>query len=283
MVVRGRRTLLVGTLLCAAASASKARAQTLNEPRVNLPYVSAYGIGVLNDGDARINVLTIPVKVPLRRFSTDRWGLRLRLTGSFGVYRLDRLEDLTLDRVRAYVVKPGLELQIPLGPKLALIPYLDAGVGRHLEHQQWAFVGDVGVRSEFVFPWQSAMVGIVPRLAYSTSRSADTTLNAGLPSAEVVFDLRHPLWFHLGRVEPDVGIYFRPAYSAAKVDFEPTTEVSRSTITELEGGVSLGSCPPLKLWFIPLPRISVGYRWSNTGISGVRITLGDRLLRCQTR
>jgi hypothetical protein len=242
-----------------------------------------YGIGALNDGDARINVLNVPVKLSLRPFSTDHWGLRLRLTGSFGIYRLERLEDLTLDRVRTFIVGPGIEFQIPLSPKLVLIPYLDIGAGRHVERKQWAFVGTVGVRSEFVFPWHSVMVGIVPSLEYSTSRSVDSTLRADLPSAEIVLDFRHPLWFHLGRSKLDVGLYFRPAYSVADVNFEPSPEDPRSTITEFEGGVSVGSCPPLRLWFIPLPRFSVGYRWSNAGISGVRVTLGDRLLRCQTR
>jgi hypothetical protein len=247
---------------------------------VNIPYATAYGIGGFDVGDARVNVLSIPVSIPIRRFGQDRWGLRLRLTGSFGVYDVRALEDIGLDRIRTIAFLPGVEFQLPLSRQIVLRPYLDLGVGRDLEGHSSAYVAYAGVKSEFVIPWKRVTIGIVPRLEYTTSCSADDALDTDYAGASVKFDMRHPLWFRLSTAQPDFGVYFTMGYYMNEVNFEPSAGDPIAIATEFEFGVTAGSCPAHKLWFIPLPRLSVGYRWTDVGVGGVRISLGDRLLRC---
>lgn len=247
---------------------------------MNIPYVTAYGIGGFEVGDARVNALSLPVSFPVRRFGLDRWGLRLRLTGSFGVYDLRAFEDFGLERIRTLAFLPGVEFQLPLSRHVVLRPYVDVGFGRDLERHLSAYLGYAGVRSEFVFPWKTVTVGFVPRLEYATSRSSEDALDTEYAGASVKSDVRHPLWFRLGTAQPDLGVYFKAGYYMKKVDFELRDDDPTSIVTEFEVGLTTGSCPALKLWFIPLPRLSVGYRWTDVGVRGVRISLGDRLLRC---
>ena len=123
-------------------------------------------------------------------------------------------------------------------------------------------------------------MGFVPRLAYAMSRSADDALDTDYAGASFKSDVRYPLWFRMGTAQPDFGVYFRAGYYLKAVDFELREDDPTSIATEFEVGITTGSCPNLKLWIIPLPRVSIGYRWTDAGVNGVRISLGDRVLRC---
>jgi len=269
--------------VCCAPLSLEAQDESSRRQLVNIPYVTAYGLGGFDIGDARVNVLSVPASFPIRRFGMDRWGLRLRLTGSFGVYDLRELEDVGFDKIRTLAFLPGVEFQFPLGRHVVLRPYLDLGMGWDLERHSTAYLAFVGVRSEFVIPWNKVTFGFVPKLEYTTSRSSDDVLETEYAGGSVLSDARHPFWFHLGTVQPDVGAYFRVGYYATRVSFELREDDPVSIVTDFEVGVSLGSCPAPKLWFVPLPRLWIGYRWTDVGVSGVRISLGDRLLRCGSR
>jgi hypothetical protein len=270
----------LGFAVCVATQSVEAQADAPLRNIVNIPYVTAYGIGGFGVGDANVSAISIPLSFPVRRFGLDRWGLRLRLTGSFGLYDLGVFEDFELDQIKTVAFLPGVEFQLPLSEHVVLRPFVDVGVGRDIDRRASASLANTGVRSEFVFPWKTAIVGIVPRFEFATSRSSLDALDTDFAGVSVKFDMRHPLWFRLGTAQPDIGAYLKAGTYMKQVNFELRDNDPISIGREYEVGLTTGSCPVLKLWFVPLPRVSVGYRWTDGGVSGVRISLGDRVLRC---
>lgn len=276
------RIALLVLALC-ATTASAAAQEPDSDDFLNYPWTfSADGSLDFSSVDGQqTQVLAIPVSIWLRRLTGDRrMGIRLRLTGILGFADFERIEELDLDSVRLGGVFPGIELLFPLGARSMLRPYLDLGVGLTDTRISNILVGDVGLRTEFVFPWKRWELGLEPRLLAGVASRSGETLDTEFIELAGKADARYPLGFTIDGQHPDVGAYVEAGWFPDGLDFV-SQGGSRLTVDQTyEIGLTLGFrfLAP-KIWFVRVPRLGIGYRFGD-GLSGLRIRIGgDRVTR----
>ena len=239
------------------------------------------GYGSYSVDEQNTQVLSIPVSIWIRNLEPGRsFGLRLRLTGVIGFTDFDTIDDFDLESVRLGALIPGIEVMVPLSETSMLRPYLDAGIGVNDAGVEdlWAF--GIGLRTEFIFPWKEWELGLEPRAQASITRSSDGIADEEIASITAKMDARYPLWFMIGGKTPDAGLYFEPGFYPEGLEFTTITGQEDSIDRQYEIGVTLGFRQPApKIWFVRIPRLSVGYRFGD-GLTGLRIRIGgDRATR----
>ncbi len=232
-------------------------------------------------GGQKTRVLSITPSIWLRRLTEGRTlGLRLRLTGIIAFTDFASLEEFDVNSVRIGGVIPGIEVLIPLGSRSMLRPYLDLGIGLTNSAIERLSVADIGIRTEFVFPWRRWELGLEPRAQVGWADASRDLVDASYAVIGIKADARYPLGFSIGGQVPDIGAYVESGWFPNGIQFE-TTEGTRSTVNDsYEVGVTLGfRLLAPKIWFIRVPRLGVGYRFGD-GLTGLRIRIGgDRVTR----
>jgi hypothetical protein len=282
---RGQRYtggLLPLTLFACLVLAHDAEAQATSPEDlarlVNHAYVIDHGFGAYSVANQRATLLQIPVSISLRSIEKYPWGLRLRLTGVFGIHNFTTIEDLELGQIRSVTVIPGLELLLPLGRASMARPYVDVGIARVLTADRDVLISSTGVRFEFVFLWKRFEIGVEPRLQFNLAKESKRN-DDDFGTLALKVDARHPLWFKMGAHQPEMGVYVESGYLFDDLSF---TKVEGGTLDineQYEVGVSFGFQDRPKVLFLTVPRIGVGYRFGD-GLKGFRIRIGgDRITR----
>lgn len=281
---RGIRTaaLAIG-IMALAASGSRAEAQ-VQLPDDGSDYVEQQvpigeGLSSYAVADERVNVFHVRPAITLRSWMTNPWGLRLRLGLTISIVDFERLESLDLDKVSLGSLVPGVEAVFPVGRLSVLRPYFDFGLGGIFDSEQRpAPILGVGLLTEFVFPWKQFELGLEPRVEYLTVFSESTRDDDDFGTFVLLADARHPLWFQMGRSQPDVGLYFRYTYLWEEQVFASPFG-AESVIEQLfEVGAIFGFQARPKVWIIRIPTIGFGYRFGSLKGFTIRIG-GDRIVR----
>jgi hypothetical protein len=149
-----RRKLVVAAALLAAIPGAYAQTRTVEDDQelVNWYYAATYGTGVYTAGDRTVGVLKIPLSRTLWESTEDRWGLRLILPVTLGVYDFSFnsvIEDGLPDRLNTLSFVPGLEFEKRIAARWLLKPYVTAGMGWELDGDESAVIYDVGLSSRY--------------------------------------------------------------------------------------------------------------------------------------
>jgi hypothetical protein len=149
-----RRKLVVAAALLAAIPGVYAQTRTVEDDQnlINWYYAATYGTGIYTAGDRTVGVLKIPLSRTLWESTDDRWGLRLILPVTLGVYDFSFdsvIEDGLPDRLNTLSFVPGLEFEKRIVPRWLLKPYVTAGMGWELDGDESAVIYDAGLRSRF--------------------------------------------------------------------------------------------------------------------------------------
>jgi hypothetical protein len=254
---------------------------------LNYGYLAAFfdpGIAGFETEDRTIKVLNIPVTINLRDWKDRGWGLRLRLAGVLGVEDFEDLADLPDARLGAFALIPGLEVPIPLGDRALLRPYFDVGMAWSLSDDENLAPSNVGIsalglRSEFVFPWRLFELGLDPRIFYAVTWSKEE-LRDDYGVLGIRGDAQYPLFRIAGKqvaglayVQP---AWFIDAFDPSASDPPDTPDVRMQF--ELGIGYDWRGAAP-RIWFLPVPPISLGYSFGD-GVEGIRLRIGgSRLTR----
>jgi hypothetical protein len=251
---------------------------------VNYPWVFtglSEGFADNSVGDQRTRVLSIPASIWLRSLAEGRTvGVRLRLTGIFGVADFERVSDIDLESVSLGGVFPGIELLFPIGSRSMLRPYVDIGIGLTSAEVEELLLAQIGMRTEHVFPWNRWELGLEPRFQLGWGDASRELVDGSYAILGVKADARYPLGFTIGGEVPDIGAYIEPGWFPNGLQFAKEEGPGASVDSQFEAGVTLGfrhQAP--KVWFVRVPRLGVGYRWGG-GLTGLRIRIGgDRVTR----
>jgi hypothetical protein len=246
----------------------------------------------LGAGSQSTNVLSIPISFWLRRLpccgnpitpdiEDRKLGVRLRLTGVIGFAAFDSISEFDIRSVDLGAILPGVELLFKTGERSMLRPYLDIGWGSTGSTSTTLVYGELGLRTEFVWPWRRWELGLEPRLkgGYSFTDIDDFDLSNMELSARM--DARYPLGFRIGGQTPDVGAYFKPSWYPNDFSFPTASGEQKSVYTQFEVGATLGFrfLSPMLCGLFRMPRLGVGYRFGD-GTSGWSIQVGgDRVVR----
>jgi hypothetical protein len=265
---------LVAFMICLARPAS-GQDSTLFDQVDNFAFLHYYGTGVYSAGAQSVFVIKIPPSISLRRMDRPKVGFRLRTALVLAVQDFRDLAEIDLGKHPLYSASVGLGVDIPVTPLSTLRPFVDAGYGVDNDHDNRSFIFGAGLRTEFIRLWKRWRFSLEPGVQFALSRSVtDRDIGGEYSEANMMAKARHPLWFRIGDVQPDAGIYASAGWlfdSLVFVDEE-------GLLTPIRGlgevGVILGTQQPrLKVWFIRMPSVSVGYSFGG-GFRGLRIRFG---------
>lgn len=238
------------------------------------------------------NLLSIPISFwllrvpccgnpPNPKVDGRTFGLRLRITGVIGLAQFDSISNFDITSANLGAIFPGVELLFKTGQRSMLRPYLDIGYAAASSDSTSLWYGELGLRTEFVFPWKRWELGLEPRLrggyGFTDIRNADL----GNVTISSKIDARYPLGFKIAGQTPDVGAYFEPSWSPNPVTFLSSDGTEQSVLWQFEVGGTVGFryLAPMFCDLFRWMRLGVGYRFGE-GTSGWHIRIGgDRLTR----
>lgn len=245
-------------------------------------------------GAQSTNLLSIPISFWMRRLpccgnpitpKTEgrTHGVRLRLTTVIGFAQFDSIAEFDVRSVDLGAIYPGIELLFKTGELSMLRPYLDVGWAATSSTETTLVFGELGLRTEFVFPWKRWELGLEPRLkgAYSFTdiELGDADLSHITISAKA--DARYPLGFTIRGQIPDVGVYFEPTWFPNDISFQTSSGEQRRVTSQYEVGATLGFryLAPMLCGLFRWPRLGIGWRFGD-GTGGWQIRIGgDRVIR----
>jgi len=269
------RVLAAAALAAGLAWPSFAGGPAEPEPEdlVNLLYALDHGFGGYSVEGRSVQVYRIPFSVPLVASDGDRWGLRLLLPTSFGVYDLRAATgagDLA-ERVETVTVSPGLELDIPISGRWRLRPFAELGVVTALGDTPTQQVIRTGARWNVDLGGRAVswlLGGAITYATADTPEGVDDDLTTGEIGVEAAFGLG----FDVAGATA-VGSVYAIGRRFDDLEFRLPDLDTFHVAWQYEVGLGFGTDPPHRVLGVALPRIGLGYRFGD-GLEGWRLSFG---------
>jgi hypothetical protein len=240
--------------------------------RAGDPYALEGSYEGLDHSGEQIRSLRIPAYLTLRSWRDRPWGLRLRLAATFATSDLFDFIEEGFENVRVSSFVPGIEFVIPAGQNHLLRPHLDAGVGSQSAADKVAFLGAIGLRTEFKFASQHFFAGLEPGFQVSHRSGVDLESSAVF-SPFITVSGRRVLGFTIAGHQPDAGLFLATGYDFNALELASVRSTRDAVDTRWEVGAGFGfSQSRPKIGPFPVPRIRIGYRFGD--IEGWRLRIG---------
>jgi hypothetical protein len=153
-----------------------------------------------------------------------------------------------------------------------LKPFAEIGYGRDFDDDLDFSVWSIGMRSIATWAVKKSDLSFGTELKYLSTFTATDAVDSDFGEIRLGFDARQPLPFTVGGNQADLsGYYIRRQYVDALIAREDREALEIQYTNEI--GFTFGTTPKVKLWFVPLPRIGIGYRFG-PNIKGVRLNFG---------
>jgi hypothetical protein len=236
---------------------------------------SLFALGMTEPGvsDGSVNDVRIPIGYTIIPPDGRRWGLRLRLILYAGIYDLGISDPGEFNlRFESLAATPGVEFLVPVGKGWTLKPFTEIGYARDFDQGSDFGVWSVGMRT--LTEWQRRGI----RLRFGTKVQYLSTFKSIFEVSDDFFELQLGLdvGFSLGLEIKGNPAYLSP-YGIRRQYINAVIERPEGDPIEIEYdneiGLAFGTRPRIKLWFITLPRIGIGYRWGPK-VDGWRLSFG---------
>jgi hypothetical protein len=239
----------------------------------NHPLLFSLGLGESDESSGSVYDVRIPIGYTLIPPDDRPWGLRLRLILYAGIYDflLDDLVDIDL-RFQSLAATPGVEFLVPLGRSWTLKPFTEIGYARDFENALSFGVWSVGMRTLAVWYPGTVELSFGTEIKYLSTFKSDLDLADDYGEIKIGLDAGFPLGFDIAGNTAYLSTYgIRTQYIDAVISRPEGTPLEINFHNEI--GVAFGTRPKIKLWFIKLPRIGIGYRWG-PNVNGYRLSFG---------
>ena len=235
------------------------------------------GVGQATPSDstvASLRAVRVPISIGIRTRTDSTWGVKLRLTGSFLFRDFESFNQLDLQSIRSNAVLAGTELLIPFGHYITLRPRLDLGVGTETESGETVFLVEGAALAEFIFPWRRFHFSVEPAVRINGKSGNELGSEDDQVHGSLHLEARYPVPFTIGQNGLFAGLYGEAGYFFNGLEFVSVAGTPGEAQSSFEVGVTTGfyDVRP-KIWFIRLPRVSVGYRFGGN-VSGIHIRFG---------
>jgi hypothetical protein len=265
---------LLGAALALGALAPTSRAQ--EQPKVNLKYLSSFGMGSGDTGGQTLRSLRIPLSYWVRPVEERSWGLRFRVPITFGVTHFDLGDTVPFDNLKALTVLPTVDVHIPLDDAWTLRPFVGVGGGWEFETGRSAWLGTAGVIAEAYRPYRPWAVHYGSALRYDWDMNSDGTGFDDFGRVELMLELRRELGASVRRHALEPGVYGMAYLYWDQLEIDGGSAGKFELHDEYELGLSVGTLPDIKVLGIGLPRVFLGWRFGRN-VQGVRLTFGSLL------
>ena len=250
-----------------------------SEPAAPIPwaYSAYFGTGVYQiENGEKAYVFRVSPSWQWREASVDERGRRtigwkFKFPVALGVHDLDAKEigsTVSVDNVSALTAVPGVEADIPIGPRWSLRPFANVGWGTETGGGSTsAWIYWAGVKSRLAFPGRDGFEwALVNALTYSgytndahqSSRVLPlfTALEFDRPIEKKIGGDPVHLYWHFGYTDY---LKHKPLLLGSGVG-------SIDVDDEWEAGMAFGKgAEPLRLWRLHWNRVGIGYRFSSDG------------------
>ena len=138
----------------------------------------------------------------------NRWGVRLTFPVSVSAIRITSTSDLDrlVKGLELASIVPGLELEIPIEPRLRLRPFAEVGFGNSTEDSRTEVLYGAGVRARFVQPIRRLHLSLGGAAMHRKPETSRETYN-GHSTFEAAVDAQWPLGFSIGEQAARGGVY----------------------------------------------------------------------------
>jgi len=221
-----------------------------------------------------LQAVRIPISYSLQSMGESTWGIKLRVAGTFTVRNLKSLNDLDLGGLRTTAFLAGVELLIPLSRYKTLRPFADIGVGKDEQTDETVFLVETGALAELIFPSKQFIFSVEPAIRLNGKSRNELSATDDRVQGLLHLEARHSIPVTIARQRMYGGIYGETGYFLNSLDFVSVGGSPTDAQSAFEVGLTLGFFDTRpKIWFIRIPRISVGYRFRGD-VSGIRIRIG---------
>jgi hypothetical protein len=220
-----------------------------------------------------VNDVRIPIGYTLIQPEERGWGLRLRLIVYAGIYDLNFNNAIDLDlRFQSLAATPGVEFLVPVGKGWTLKPFTEIGYARNFDEDLNFGVWSVGMRTLTEWETNNLEVRLGTKVQYLSTFRSDFILSEDFFELQLGLDVGVPLNFDIAGNTAYLSPYgIRRQYINALIARPEGDPIDIQYDNEL--GIAFGTRPRIKLWFVTLPRVGIGYRWG-PNVSGWRLSFG---------
>ena len=246
------------------------RAQDV-EHLFNWYYASVYGTGYYKIGEESVAVLRLPFAYTFWKATEEQWGLKLTVPVTAAFAEFD-LRDFDLGRVSTVgmSITPGLEAEIPLGPRWALKPFASLGAGREFPHDANALIYSVGVTTVYQRPLGDNVLSAVGgKLVYAGYQSGSE--ESVLAALSLGGDLGFPLDMEISGRQAVLGLQLIGTVYFNNLDFLMPRTGREEVAREGEVALTLGVRRAFEVMGVGFDRVGIGYRKGSNGLRGVRL------------
>ncbi len=218
--------------------------------------------------------IRIPVSYSLRPMGESTVGIKLRVAATVVIRDFKTIDNIDLGTLRTNAFLAGAELLIPLHRYRTLRPFLDMGVGKDLANGETVFLIEAGMLGEFIFPWRQWHFSVEPAVRLNGTSGNELGSTDDQVQGLLHLEARHAMPVRVSGHDMFGGVYAEAGYFLNSLDFLAASGSTAQVQEGYEVGITLGfyDVRP-KIWFLRLPRISVGYRFRG-GVDGIRIRIG---------
>ena len=264
---------LVTLLICLSGpgSAALVSGAEVGSDIVNYAYLTDFGVGGFDVEDQQARALNIPLSYQLRPMEEDQWGIKLL----FPVTVASVEEDVNYEGIPFFLdskiaaVKPGIEVQIPLRSNWAIKPFGNVGLGRDLSEGRGAFLGRLGVKSRYSFPWRKFQFALGAGVFLNAYKPKDQD-RRDFTSIGVGLDAVYPLWFKVKDRRTNIGGYVAYYYYIDDLEFERYRRGPIEIDDQIEVAATFGVYSPVRIVWWDFKRVGVAYRFGD-GLKAIRL------------
>jgi hypothetical protein len=261
-----RRTALWTLALSLAAVPAHAQDQGLDP----LLFAQPFETGGAADVHAQtFQLYRVPLSLRVRSLDGHRWGLRVTFPVSLNSLRVERASDVGtfVKKLGIAAIVPGVELGVPVGARVLLRPFAEAGIGKGTAGGSAEVLYGAGLRARLTQPVRPFFLTIG---GGASRRKAPAHVGEydEHSTFEIGVDGQLPAGFFVGKKAARLGL-FSIARSFRGLTLRHEGQDPVMLRRQFEAGVSFSTAPVLSIWKIRLPWIAAGYQFGHT-ISGVR-------------
>ena len=223
-------------------------------------FATTLGTGVYRFGDRTVTVARLPFGRTLRQPDEDRWGIRLKLPVSVGLYNLDNPVNDVLDRNFATLaVMPGIELEREVARNWVLKPTASVGYAQDVVRGNRSTLYEVGTRSAWRHSFERVDFILGNALLYAGNVAQDgVSQNFGVLSTGLNFII--PTGGLLMNRASNFGVHFVHYLYFDHLAFALSEDRRRMVTQQYEMAFTFGTYLPAEVFGFALDRIGIAFR-----------------------
>ena len=236
------------------------------EQLVNYAFATQLGSGVYSISGRTLQIYRLPFDYTMTEPAENRPGIRLTLPLTIGLVDFEPQDvfDTGLpENLDTLGFVPGIELDFVLTPHWHLLLFAQAGRAWERAGGNDATVFSFGVHATATMDYEAFDLRFDVGGSYAAVDPDEALHSDDIVLIEAGIEGRRPLGLELTGHPLDWGAYLLADFFADQAD-EPLDKAGdAANPVQLEVGVTVGPHSRITVWRIPMPRLGVGYRFSD--------------------